>query len=135
GIPACPPFLLLMTRCTTSVISSTGSTSVRMRLNSPSFSSLRTNSRKSAYATVLSCPAELYHDPRPYPPLPSSPATNQVSPQTTIIKYYESPVGAQHAATQLARTSDLSRFSSFCPSHVLVVSGNPLLAAAGPGIK
>ncbi len=51
------------TRCATSAISRTGSTSARMRFSSPSFSSLFTNSRKSAYATVLSCPAELYHEP------------------------------------------------------------------------
>ena len=35
------------TRCVTSAISSTGSTSARIRLSSPSFSSFRTNSRKS----------------------------------------------------------------------------------------
>ncbi len=51
GIPACPPSLLRMTRCTTSVISRTGSTSARIRLSSPSFSSFWTNSRKSVYAT------------------------------------------------------------------------------------
>src|SRR6266850_7035472 len=54
--------LSLATRCATSVISSTGSTSVRVRFSSPSFSSSFTNSRKSAYATVLSCLAELYHE-------------------------------------------------------------------------
>src|SRR6266850_5500919 len=54
--------LSLATRCATSVISSTGSTSVRIRFSSPSFSSSFTNSRKSAYATVLSCLAELYHE-------------------------------------------------------------------------
>ncbi len=51
------------TRCVTSAISRIGSTSARMRFSSPSFSSLFTNSGKSAYATVLSCPAELYHEP------------------------------------------------------------------------
>src|SRR6267154_1132367 len=61
------PVLGRHTRCVTSAISRIGSTSARMRFSSPSFSSLFTNSRKSAYATVLSCPAELYHEPRPIP--------------------------------------------------------------------
>ena len=42
------------TRWVISVISRTGSTSVRTRVSSPSFSSLRTNSRKSRYATLSS---------------------------------------------------------------------------------
>src|SRR6266852_4155389 len=50
------------TRCATSAISSTGSTSTRIRFSSPSFSSSFTKSRKSAYATVLSRLAELYHE-------------------------------------------------------------------------
>src|SRR5882724_10707572 len=57
--------LSLATRCATSAISSTGSTSTRIRFSSPSFSSSFTNSRKSAYATVLSCLAELYHERLP----------------------------------------------------------------------
>src|SRR3984893_10780467 len=42
------------TRCATSVISKTGSTSARTRFSSPSFSSLATNSRKSRYPTHAS---------------------------------------------------------------------------------
>src|SRR6266850_4875523 len=55
------------TRCTTSAISSTGSTSARIRFSSPSFSNFFTNSLKSAYATVLSSSAALYHEPKPIP--------------------------------------------------------------------
>ena len=49
-LSGCLPFARAI-RCVTSVISSTGSTSARIRFNSPSFSNFRTNSRKSAYAT------------------------------------------------------------------------------------